>query len=298
MIVAVLVNWGKYEVTRECIRSLLEAANSELAIVLVDNESNETELAAVRKKFPSVEVVANERNEGFCRASNQGIARALERGADYVLVLNNDTVVDGGFFSAAEETIRRWGDRAIVVPKILWYGERERIWFCGGKLNLWTGVYRNLYAKQRDDKRIEEAVVDIGSGCCLLVPAACFEKAGGFDRNLFMYCEDLDFSLRIRGRGYSLVVSPETRIYHHVSLSGREATADRRYYMTRNLIWVLSRHGTFGQRVSQVAFLTLRTLFRIGRLFLGSDWDGVKAELRGFAGGMFAAAPTANAKLL
>src|SRR4051794_35948913 len=115
----IVLNWNRYEISRDCIESLLRATYSNHEIVFVDNGSKDGSGERIRREYPQVVYVQNDKNLGFSRGCNAGIRVAMGRGADYVLLLNNDTLVEPGFLEPLVETAERDRDIGLISGKIL-----------------------------------------------------------------------------------------------------------------------------------------------------------------------------------
>ena len=129
--VIVLTCNGKDD-TLECLKSLQQVTYSNVRLLLVDNASTDRTVEAVEERFPGVEVISNQSNLRFAGGNNIGIRYALDRGAEYVLLLNNDTVVDGDFLMQLVHAAEKERAIGMVGPKIYYYDDRRRIWFAGG----------------------------------------------------------------------------------------------------------------------------------------------------------------------
>ena len=176
--------------------------------------------------------------------------RALELGADYVLVLNNDVEVDPAFVSALVEEAGRRPDAGALCSKILYADPSDLIWFAGASFDPRSGYNgRQRGYREKDDGRFDEVVeTDRACGAAMLVPRAVLEKVGVFDPELFCYSEDTDWSLRAREAGYRHYVVPASKVWHKVSASsGGESSPTTLYYGIRNTIAVCERHAPLGR---------------------------------------------------
>jgi len=290
-LVAVLVlSWNGREDTLACLRSLERVDYPELLLLVVDNGSSDGTADAVRREFPEVELLALEANLGFAGGNNAGIRRALELGADYVLVLNNDVEVDPGFVTALlEESERRPGAGALS-PKILYFDPPDLVWFAGASFDPRSGYNgRQRGYRERDDGRFDEVVeTDRVCGAAMLVARPVLESVGVFDGELFAYSEDTDWSLRAHAAGYRHYVVPASKVWHKVSVSsGGESSPTTLYYGLRNTIAVSERHaplgpvGTWRRRVVLLAAHVVQALLsghkREGLLAVAQGWRDLRA---------------------
>jgi GT2 family glycosyltransferase len=248
-VAVVVLSWNGRDDTLACLRSLREVTYEPRSLVVVDNGSSDGSPDAVRDAFPEVELLARSENLGFAGGNNVGIRHALERGSDYICVLNNDTLVDPGFL---EPLVAAAGtpDTGAVCPKILFADERELIWFAGATYDPHRGYQGRLLGyRERDSNEFGGVrVTDRATGTAMLVPVGVFQRVGLFDEGLFAYSEDVDWSLRARAAGYRILVAGESRVYHRVSASsGGESSPTSLYYNVRNALVVAERHATLGR---------------------------------------------------
>lgn len=284
-VAVVVLSWNRREDTLACLRSLAAVEEPALETILVDNDSSDGTVEAVRAAFPEVEVLVNEANLGFAEGNNVGIRRALELGAPWILLLNNDVEVDQGFLRPLlDEAARRPGVGALG-PLILFGPPSETIWFAGARYDPRKGYNgrQRGYGEQAGPRFEEVWETDRICGAAMLVPRAVFEEIGDFDTELFAYYEDTDWSLRARAAGHRLYVVPAGRIWHKVSSSsGGESSPATLYYGTRNALAVAERAAPLGpagtwRRRSVVVAVHLVQAFLSGR-----RREGIGAVLAGF----------------
>ena len=219
-VTAVLVNWNGRDVTLDCLRSLREVGYRPFHTIVVDNGSTDGSVSAIRSEFPDVEVLPQSENLRFAGGNNVGIRRALEKGTEFVLLLNNDTVVEPNFVDALVRRMDTGRQSGIVAPKIFYYDMPDRLWFAGGEISFWTGTMKHRGIRERDCGQYEVATgIDYATGCCILVRAAAIVPVGLLDESYYMYGEDADWSMRFRKAGYAIWYEPAAKIWHKVSVS-------------------------------------------------------------------------------
>ncbi|NVM03275.1 MAG: glycosyltransferase family 2 protein [Candidatus Helarchaeota archaeon] len=215
----ILVNWNNYKDTKDCIESLLKIDYDNYNILVVDNGSEDDSYKKLYEEFSSsVSFIKNNENLGFSGGNNVGIKYALKKGCDYVLLLNNDTIVDRLFLSELMTNMEK--DSRIVVSgsKVYYYSDANIIWFGGGKFNFFKSG-TSVYGLNKNDTTKNENVkeVDYISGCALLVRSNIFSKIGLLDENFFNYGEDADFCLRAKRAGCKVVFVPSSKVWHKVA---------------------------------------------------------------------------------
>ena len=249
LVAIVVLSWNGREDTLGCLGSLSGVVYRPLLSIVVDNGSTDGTSTAVADAYPDVHVVRSETNLGFAEGNNVGIRRALELGAAYVLVLNNDVEVDPHFVTALVDEAKMRPDAGALCSKILYFDPPDMIWFAGASFDPRSGYNgRQRGYGERDDGRFEQVVeTDRACGAAMLVSRAVLEQVGVFDRDLFFYSEDTDWSLRARGAGYRHYVVPASKLWHKISVtSGGENSPTTLYYGLRNTLEVCERWAPLG----------------------------------------------------
>jgi len=240
---ALVLAMNQLRMTRECLTSLLALDPAPERVLLVDNGSTDGTAEAVRAEFPGVEVLRLEKNLYFAGGVNEGIRRALEEGADSILLLNNDVVLERGSLAALRRALEEDPRRAAVSPKIYYYDAPDVIWFAGGVVR-W-GLIRHRGVNVKEEKLRDAArEVDYVSGAAALLSRGALESVGLLDPDYVMYVEDVDWCARARERGWVLWYEPSGKMWHHVSAaSGGGLTPLKAYYRLRSGALFLARHG-------------------------------------------------------
>ena len=218
-IYVVVLNWNGYNETRECLNSLSSIKYSNYRIVVVDNGSDDDSYLKLSKEFgEKIDFVRNEKNLGFAEGNNMGIIYAIKNGAKYVLVLNNDTVVDSLFL---DEMVRYAEDNpnvGILGSKIYYHSDPEIIWFSGGLFSKLKGGMSVKGMGIRDDGNYNSIKnVDYITGCSLFFKTDVIKKIGLFDKEFFNYAEDADFCFRAKKVGFRVVFVPTSIVWHKIA---------------------------------------------------------------------------------
>jgi GT2 family glycosyltransferase len=240
-LVAVVLSWNGREDTLAALGSL-----GDIPAVVVDNGSTDGSAAAVAEQFPDAELISTGVNLGFAAGNNVGIRRALERGADWVLLLNNDATVEPGLVGALESAASARPDAGVLACKVL-FADSDRLWYAGAGFDARLGRSRHERFGAPDEPKpgepseLRDTVRATGAG--MAVSRAAIEAAGLLDEELFLYAEDLEWCLRIREAGFAVVYVPEARVRHRVSAAtGGAGSPTTAYYETRNVLAVVERH--------------------------------------------------------
>jgi GT2 family glycosyltransferase len=215
----VIVNWNGYHDTVECIESLENIQYDDFNIILIDNGSDSEEVLKLMSTNHRLKVILLRRNLGFALANNVGILVALESKSELILLLNNDTVVDPWFLS---EMVRiAVGDRRIGIlgPKIYYYNNRNKLWYAGGKLNLYLN-HKTKGQNHKDDGQFDDIKqVDWISGACMLIRKSVVDKIGYLPKEYFLGWEDIDYCTNATKNGFKCVYVPRSHIWHKASAS-------------------------------------------------------------------------------
>lgn len=182
-------------------------------------------------------------NGGYGHGNNIGIKYAMKNDTDYVLVLNNDTIVESGFLEPMVLMCEKEQNIGIASGQIFYFDRPDTFWFNGGTFSKCTGkiIHRDYNIKNTGQKPLIENTFI--TGCLWLIPKDVFQNVGFINEGYFMYVEDLEFSQRVLEKGYSLKVSRDSHIYHKVGNSyGAELTEFSVYWMTKNRLRYMVEH--------------------------------------------------------
>jgi GT2 family glycosyltransferase len=287
--VIVVLNWNSHEITEECIESLLamEGYGGSFEILIVDNGSRDGSVEALRAAFPNLEVIANSRNLGFTGGCNVGMRRALGQNADYVLLVNNDTIVKANFLGELLTEVERSPKVGMVSPKIYYFDQPDRIWWAGGAFSLWQGVPRHIGRNKRENGEYETARdIDWATGCGVLLKCDALREGGLFDEEIFSNGEDLDLSLRLRELGWRIRYAPAAKMWHKEGFATRRNVGEHVRYFTavRNNLWVMHKHARPIQWVTfWPSFLVRYVLVILVMSLCRGDLMSARATLDGIA---------------
>jgi len=244
-VAVVILHWGAVEVTARCLQSIARAAfPGRRTILVIDNTGRMDPARLASAALPELEVYRSPRNLGFAGGCAWGMAMAMEHGVDFVLLLNNDAVVEPSFLDILLRALAQSPGVGVLCPQVV---SPRGLWYVGGTFSLWSGIPLQQ-RRSRDSAPISgrPREVDYATGCAMLVDPAVVRAAGSFDPQFFMYCEDLDFSLRVRQAGFKILFVPASLV-HHVVTDESDREALRIYYSTRNLLEVMRRHAAWYQ---------------------------------------------------
>jgi GT2 family glycosyltransferase len=261
--VAILtINYNSRPYIRDFLASLQAVTYPNYRLVVVDNASDDGSPEEISRLFPQAVLMRNGENLGVSGGHNVGIRYCLKEGFDYILFLNNDTVVSEDFLDCLLESADA---RTMVAPKTYLYGRPGLLDDTVGDFDWWRGVWRGwLYGKPEPAGFERPRAVSMASLCCLLVPAAVFGDVGLMDERFFMYYEDFDFVARARAAGYRLRLNPAAVIHHRkAASSGGVESPFKVYYASRNRLYLMRKHSS---RLRFGLFLAYFLATRVGYL--------------------------------
>lgn len=181
----IILNWNKFGDTKKCVESLKNITYKDVFINIVDNASSDDSCNLLSKEFPSLTLIRSAKNKGYAGGMNIGIQYALGKGADFILLTNNDMTYSEKFLDPLVELAKRNSSIGIVSPKVLYMHDPNLIYCAGGefKLSLCGGV--NMYQGKESAKYgNEEREITLAEGSCLLIKKEVFEKVGLMDKNI------------------------------------------------------------------------------------------------------------------
>lgn len=282
----VILNWNRPNDTLECLKSVkrLRTADS-LNIIVVDNASSDNSVKKIKKAIlhtTNHKLLVNEVNLGFAEGNNVGIRHAIKNGADYVLVLNNDTVVDKDLVIELIKAAKKYPKAGALSPKIYFakgyefhkkrYKEKDLgkvIWYAGGDID-WNNVYGSNHGVDEIDKGQYDKVreTDVATGTCILLRREALEDTGFFDKKYFMYYEDTDLSQRMKKKGWRVLYIPKAKLWHKVARGSAIGSDLNDYFITRNRL-------LFGLRYARVRTKLALVKESIKFLFTGRKWQKI-----------------------
>lgn len=245
MVYIILVNYNGFKETAACIESILECSYDNFKIVTVDNNSTKIPDSSIIDYIKDNSIyLSSEKNDGYSAGNNIGIEYALKHGAEYVYLLNNDTVVEKDFLTQAVRCSREHNN-AIIASKINFFKEKNLMWYGGGQYNFKKG-----YAVHEDFKKIDDGEdhlheVTFGNTCGMLFPIKVIKYIGLMDETFFLYAEDLEYSLRASVHyGYKIIYCGLSLVFHKINSSTKKMSVSSLYYIIRNNIRVANEYST------------------------------------------------------
>lgn len=265
----VVLNWNRFEETRDCLNSLkkmIVPVDVELSVIVVDNNSQDgsiKKLQDLKIKDLNINFLENKENLGYAGGNNTGMCYALEHGAEWVTVLNNDTRVAEDLLQNLMEAGKKYKHVGIISPKIYFekgfeyhkkYKKSELgkvIWYAGGKID-WDNVYgSNMGVDEVDMGQFEKVQeIDFATGACMFINAKALSDIGLFNESYFLYMEDDELSIRIKEAGYRIIYYPKGMLWHKVAQSSKIGSGLNDYFLSRNRMLFGMKYAKFRTKLA------------------------------------------------
>lgn len=287
-IISVILNTNRRDDTLECLASISRSTYTNHKVMVLDNASTDGSVEAIRMAFPDVEICHLTANSGYAGNNNVGIKAALEQGADWVFVLNEDTVLDPACLDALIAAGESDPAIGIVGPLVYHHDEPTVIQSAGGALGQ---NWEARHVGQNEDDVGQYALphaVDWVSGCAILVRRQAIEQLGMLDERFFYYWEEVEWCLRIGRAGWKIIHVPSARIWHKGVQRNYVPKPSIAYYNTRNRFLMLEKlrapwsiwMGTWFQILRTLISYTIRPKWRSMRAHRDAQWRGMVDFLR------------------
>ncbi len=276
----VVLNWHGRSDTLLCLRSLAALSYPNWSVILIDNGCREFSASELNALLPGAHYLQTQSNRGFAGGANVGIRHAIEAGADYVLLLNNDAVVEPGALTEMVRVVEAEPLTGVVGAKLLQMDHPGRLEAAGLLVDMrWGRLFEAGFGA--DDHGQYDHVDDVAavSGGAMLLSRALCAQLEGFDERYFSYLEDVDLCLRARKAGFGVRLAPRARVHH----KGKASTGGGRselalYYATRNHLMLMREHGV-GSSVLRLLRCVVIVALNASYTFRG-DWSTQPARLR------------------
>lgn len=255
----VILNWNGLEDTVECLESLKKVTYPNYQLILVDNGSEGDDVRVLRERFGDyIHLIENDRNYGFAEGSNIGMRYALTYfNPDYVLLLNNDTVVDPGFLTGLVRAAESDSRIGIIGPVVYDYYRPAviRKTGAGQRIVWWRGAAVSMLSDRQADECGSIREADSIEGSCMLVRREVLEEVGMLDHEYFTYWEEIDWCVRARRAGYKICFTLNSRIWHKRPPFYKNTL--KLYYFLRNNVLFMRRNADTKHMIVFLAYLFL-----------------------------------------
>ncbi len=245
----VVLNWKRPGDTIDCLRSVKGQRNAKIEVVVVDNGSGDDSVFLIRQEFPEITIIETGDNLGYAAGNNVGIKHCLERGFDFIFVLNNDAVLDEDCVFHLLADLKAHKQAAAVAPKSFYSDRPEVIYYAGGEITGGGATIHVGMGRLESSEHSAACETEWLTGCAILFRGEALQKVGLFEEKYFLMFEDTDWSLQARRNGYVLRFVPAAKLWHKVSSSFVSTWSPMyMYYYTRNSFLWLERNFSFRRK--------------------------------------------------
>lgn len=260
LVVSVILNTNRRDDTLECLRSLAQSTYENHREIVLDNGSSDGSVEVIQAEMPQVRIIRLEKNLGYAGNNNVGIEAALEIGADWVFVLNEDTILDAHCIERLVSGVDGDPRVGVVGPLVYHHDEPQVIQSAGGRLDhTWQSIH--IGQNEPDLGQFPAPLrVDWITGCSVMFRRAVIEQVGMLDERFFYYWEEVDWCRRAAEAGWELMVIPGARLWHKGVSRNYAPSANVTYYATRNRLLLMHKHHASSAAWAQVLGEQLRTL--------------------------------------
>ena len=240
----VVLAWNYYNHTKRCLESLRTVEYDNLNVLVVDNNSSDKTSENIKKDFPEFNILTLSKNLKFSGGNNEGVNHLNPEKDDFIIFLNNDTIVSKNFVKKLINPLLEDKKAIISTPKILYSSNINKIWCAGGVVNLWFGIIKHIGIRDFDGPKYSfKTKTDYASGCCFCIKFDDFRKLY-FDNDFSMYCEDVDLSLRARKMNRFILYVPDSVILHNVSQTLGEHSFNKNFKKLKGQLKLFWRHAS------------------------------------------------------
>jgi GT2 family glycosyltransferase len=285
---SIILNTNRRIDTLECLDSLQRNTYANHRAIVLDNHSADGSVEAIRSAFPEVQIVELADNRGYAGNNNVGIEAALAQGAEWLFVLNEDTVLAPDCLARLVEVGESDPHIGIVGPMVYHHDEPEVIQSAGGRFGRhWESMHLAQNEPDRGQYR-QPHPVDWISGCAILVRRAVIEQVGKIDERYFYYWEETEWCLRAGRAGWRIVHVPQAKLWHKGVQRDYRPKPSVTYYATRNWLLTLAKHHApllvwtfaWGQLLRTLTSWTVKPKWRSKHEHRDAMWHGMVDFLR------------------
>ena len=270
LVSVIVLNWNGERVVGRCLRSVQSQTYRPLEIIVVDNASTDGSVGLIRKEFPDVKLIRNDKNLGFGGGNNVGFQAS---GGRYVMILNNDAWLDARCIEELKRSIEQDKDYGASASMIFLEGEKGLLDAAGISI-FPDGLSIGRGRLETGDRYQQEEEVFFSSGCASLFRREMLDDIGGFDEDFFAYADDTDLGWRARLAGWRCIYSPRAIVYHEHSASSGAYSPLKAFLVERNRLWVALKNFPFSLILLGQCYTFWRYLYQAYGAFVGKGAAG------------------------
>ncbi len=264
-VIILLLNWNGKADTLECLASLQKLTYPHFQVLIVDNGSNDDSVAVIRAKHPDIPILETNENLGFAGGNNVGIEWALRHLAEWILLLNNDTIVAPDLIEAFLSAAQEHPKAKILGAKILRYDHPKTIEHLGGFWNPHIAEFHCPEAGQTDHPYFNMQKADYVCGAALFMHRSVPETIGLLEPNFFLLWEETDFCCRSRKAGLEVWTAPDARVWHKGSSSFVGGKPHMYYFWWRSRLLWIERNCSVQERKQIYSKVIIPEIWKLSR---------------------------------
>ena len=283
LLYTVILNTNRKDDTLACLESLTNNTYPNHRIIVLDNASTDGSPEAIADAYPQIEMIPLRENKGYAGNNNVGIAAAVDRGADWIFVLNEDTTLAPDCLEALLSYAAGDPQCGIVGPLVYHFDEPEVIQSAGGSLGpFWQSKHEGQNEPDRGQYHAPRRVEWV-SGCAIMVRREVIEQVGMLDERFFYYWEETEWCLRTRRGGWQIIHVPSARLWHKGVQRNYKPGPNVTYYNTRNRLLMMAKHSAPLKVRAAAGWEILRTLIS---WTIKPQWRHMDGHRRAMAAGL------------
>lgn len=283
LVFSIILNTNRRDDTLACLESLQNSTYINHRILVLDNASKDGSVDAIQTEYPNVEIIKLTENLGYAGNNNVGISAAINAGADWVFVLNEDTILAKDCLAQLVSVGKINPKIGILGPMVYHHDEPDVIQSAGGSLSAtWESIHvgqNTLDQGQYSNPR----TVDWISGCAILVRKEVIQEVGMLDERFFYYWEETEWCIRTSRAGWEIWHIPQAKLWHKGVQRNYQPSPNITYYSTRNRLLMMKKHNAPAQIWMQTWVTNIRTLiswsirpkWREMRAHRDAMWQGI-----------------------
>lgn len=270
LVISVVLNTNHREDTLQCLETLYKNTYENHRVILLDNASTDGTVDKVRLLQPKVQIIELDRNLGYAGNNNMGIQAAIEQNADWVFVLNEDTITAQDCISFLVSVGESDPSIGIVGPMVYHHDEPDIIQSAGGRADRYYNAWHMGQDEPDHGQYQMPHEVQWISGCGIMVRNTLIKQVGALDERFFYYVEEFEWCVRARKAGWRILHVPQAKIWHKGVQRDYQPKPSVTYYATRNRLLLLRKHharlmvwiGVLSQYLRTYASWTLKPKWR------------------------------------
>jgi len=278
-VVVLTLNYNQNQFTLDCIDSLINLDYQNIEIIVIDNGSEEHNKIELEKSLPSGVIFSSiNPNRGYVGGINYGLELAIQRCPAYILIMNNDAIIDKHAISALVEASKMYNDNAIVTGKVYHFDNPNKLQYVGSEcISERFLEYRSLGANENDigqyEKISERYLLD---DIFWLIPFEVYKKLGPYSECFYLQGESTDYSIRAKKNGVNLIYTPYAKIWHKGSatIGGRDFNPELAFWRVKSSLILRYLH----LKRSDFSIYLIKQILNIIRTFLVSAYHSINGD--------------------